>query len=83
MHFRPWVSPWCKRRQITDHCHSDQAQTVARRVEKFAELMQSVWLSKNDYERRVRTVGRITSMGPTLPKESSYTAPPCSFPNAV
>ena len=35
---------------------SDQAETVSRRVEKFAELMQSVWLSKNDYERRVRAV---------------------------
>ena len=34
----------------------DQAETVSRRVEKFAELMQSVWLSKNDYERRVRAV---------------------------
>lgn len=32
----------------------DQAETVSRRVEKFAELMQSVWLSRNDYERRVR-----------------------------
>ncbi|EMD40209.1 hypothetical protein CERSUDRAFT_151252 [Gelatoporia subvermispora B] len=32
----------------------DQAETVSRRVEKFAELMYSVWLSKNDYERRVR-----------------------------
>jgi len=32
----------------------DQAETVSRRVEKFAELMHSVWLSKNDYERRVR-----------------------------
>lgn len=35
----------------------DQAETVSRRVEKFAELMYSVWLSKNDYERRVREVG--------------------------
>ncbi|KAH9948880.1 actinin-like protein [Amylocystis lapponica] len=34
----------------------DQAETVSRRVEKFAELMQSVWLSKNDYERRVRAL---------------------------
>ncbi|KAF7795394.1 hypothetical protein EIP86_006552 [Pleurotus ostreatoroseus] len=33
-----------------------QAETVSRRVEKFAELMQSVWLSKNDYERRVRAL---------------------------
>ena len=32
----------------------DQAQTESRRVEKFAELMQSVWLIRNDYERRVR-----------------------------
>lgn len=32
----------------------DQAETVSRRVEKFAELMHSVWLSKNDFERRVR-----------------------------
>ncbi|KAI0916871.1 hypothetical protein AcW1_007797 [Taiwanofungus camphoratus] len=34
----------------------DQAETVSRRVEKFAELMHSVWLSKNDYERRVRAL---------------------------
>ncbi|EJD50612.1 hypothetical protein AURDEDRAFT_143461 [Auricularia subglabra TFB-10046 SS5] len=34
----------------------DQAETVARRVEKFAELMQSVWMSKNDYERRARVL---------------------------
>ncbi|KAK0221697.1 actinin-like protein [Armillaria fumosa] len=32
----------------------DQAETVSRRVDKFAELMQSVWLSRNDYERRVK-----------------------------
>ncbi|TDL23233.1 hypothetical protein BD410DRAFT_769110 [Rickenella mellea] len=36
----------------------DQAETVSRRVEKFAELMQSVWVSKNDYERRVRALLR-------------------------
>ncbi|EJU03207.1 hypothetical protein DACRYDRAFT_65404 [Dacryopinax primogenitus] len=30
-----------------------QQETVSRRVEKFAELMHSVWLSKNDYERRI------------------------------
>ena len=45
----------------------DQAETVSRRVEKFAELMQSVWLSRNDYERRVREV-RDTS-----PSKSSWT----------
>ncbi|KAG8677921.1 alpha-actinin, partial [Ceratobasidium sp. 395] len=32
----------------------DQHETVSRRIEKFAELMHSVWLSRNDYERRMR-----------------------------
>lgn len=32
----------------------DQAETVSRRVEKFADLMHSVWVSRNDYERRMR-----------------------------
>ncbi|KAG9315739.1 actinin-like protein [Chiua virens] len=36
----------------------DQAETVSRRVEKFAELMQSLWTSKNDYERRARNLLR-------------------------
>lgn len=36
--------------------YTDQAETVSRRVEKFAELMQSVWLSRNDYERRAKAV---------------------------
>ncbi|KAI3616115.1 actin cross-linking [Moniliophthora roreri] len=36
------------------HVSPDQAETVSRRVEKFAELMQSVWVSRNDYERRIR-----------------------------
>ncbi|KAH7103321.1 calponin homology domain-containing protein [Auriculariales sp. MPI-PUGE-AT-0066] len=39
----------------------DQAETVARRVEKFAELMQSVWLSRNDYERRAKAL--LASIG--------------------
>lgn len=34
----------------------DQAETVSRRIEKFAELMRSIWVSRNDYERRVRAV---------------------------
>ena len=40
----------------------DQATTVSRRVDKFAELMQSVWLIKNDYERRVRLVTQFFSL---------------------
>ena len=35
---------------------TEQSETVTRRVEKFAELMQSVWTSKNDYERRVKAL---------------------------
>ena len=40
----------------TDDAIPDQAETVSRRLEKFAELMQSIWVSRNDYERRVRAV---------------------------
>lgn len=36
----------------------EQTETVSRRVEKFAELMQSVWMSRNDYERRVEELLR-------------------------
>ncbi|KAI0373677.1 actinin-like protein [Pilatotrama ljubarskyi] len=39
----------------------EQTETVSRRVEKFAELMQSVWTSRNDYERRVRELLRSMS----------------------
>ncbi|KAI0699926.1 actinin-like protein [Cerioporus squamosus] len=39
----------------------EQTETVSRRVEKFAELMQSVWTSRNDYERRVRALLRSMS----------------------
>ncbi|KAJ1303349.1 hypothetical protein OPQ81_011544 [Rhizoctonia solani] len=34
----------------------DQQETVSRRVEKFADLMHSVWLSRNDYEKRMRAL---------------------------
>lgn len=42
------------------HSSKDQAETVARRVVKFAELMQSMWISRNDYERRVCQVCALT-----------------------
>ncbi|KAF5309603.1 hypothetical protein D9611_013983 [Ephemerocybe angulata] len=32
----------------------DQAENESRRVEKFADLMQSVWIIRTDYERRAR-----------------------------
>ncbi|KAF8685723.1 Ca2+ insensitive EF hand [Rhizoctonia solani] len=34
----------------------DQQETVSRRIEKFADLMYSVWLSRNDYEKRMRAL---------------------------
>jgi cofilin len=34
--------------------NADQAETESRRVEKFADLMQSVWIIRTDYERRAR-----------------------------
>lgn len=57
-----WVS--CRGLQglVNSHViHIDQAETVSRRVEKFAELMQSVWISKNDYERRARNVCLVST----------------------
>ena len=49
------------RLSLTNRYVIDQAETVSRRVEKFAELMQSVWLSRNDYERRVKALLRSMS----------------------
>ncbi|KAJ2923764.1 hypothetical protein H1R20_g13333, partial [Candolleomyces eurysporus] len=34
--------------------NADQAETESRRVENFADLMQSVWVIRTDYERRAR-----------------------------
>ena len=57
-HFQPWVCTALDKVTYTEPS-ADQAQTVSRRAERFAELMQSVWVSRNDYERRVRrTVSR-------------------------
>jgi len=41
---------------VSSSSRIDQAETVSRRIEKFADLMQSIWVSRNDYERRVRAV---------------------------
>lgn len=55
---RLWVCAPFKVEPLTDmlNFHLDQAETVSRRVEKFAELMQSVWTTRNDYEERMRKV---------------------------
>ncbi|KAF8319071.1 hypothetical protein DL93DRAFT_2053972 [Clavulina sp. PMI_390] len=49
----------------------DQAETVSRRVEKFAELMQSVWASRNDYEERMRNL--LASIEHTIQKWKDVT----------
>ena len=59
MHFLLWVRCATRFLPYLAEPLADQAQTVSRRVEKFAELMQSVWVSRNDYERRVRLVGLL------------------------
>ncbi|KAF9525906.1 actin cross-linking [Crepidotus variabilis] len=56
----------------------DQAETESRRVEKFAELMQSVWLIRNDYERRIRlllaALSEIQSQWAATELATTYTA---------
>ncbi|KAF8511589.1 calponin homology domain-containing protein [Gautieria morchelliformis] len=51
----------------------DQAETVSRRVIKFAELMQSVWVSQNDYERRARALLHALSTTQSQWAASSFT----------
>lgn len=60
------------------YVQTDQAETVSRRIEKFADLMQSIWVSRNDYERRVRAVRdkHLFSVAPR--KSNDITAPCCS-----
>lgn len=47
----------------------DQTETDARRVEKFADLIYTIWLSRNDYEKRCCKV--ITFIADQLFKNSS------------
>ena len=72
-HSPPWASQIALlQAQRTDIRLPDQAETVSRRVEKFAELMQSVWLSKNDYERRVRAVRSSIPCSFSLPSFTTF-----------
>ena len=57
---------------------TDQAETVSRRIEKFADLMQSIWVSRNDYERRVRAVRDKHLYSIAERKSNGITAPCCS-----
>ncbi|KAK8865644.1 hypothetical protein IAR55_000789 [Kwoniella newhampshirensis] len=55
-------------------------ETGARRVEKFAELMQGLWTNKNDFERRLSLL--IEALETT--RRSWSTAPqPTTYPDAI
>nr|XP_019011848.1 actin cross-linking [Kwoniella pini CBS 10737]OCF50629.1 actin cross-linking [Kwoniella pini CBS 10737] len=58
----------------------DKAETGARRVEKFAELMQGLWTNKNDFERRMAAL--LTSLDSTL-HSWSLTPQSTTYPEAI
>src|SRR5688572_24724571 len=55
----------------------DQAETVSRRVEKFSEIMHSIWLIRSEYEKRTRTLlaslSSIQTQWSTAEFSGSYT----------
>ncbi|ODO11861.1 hypothetical protein I350_00645 [Cryptococcus amylolentus CBS 6273] len=57
----------------------DKAETGARRVEKFAELMQGVWANKNDFETRLAL---LLSALATTEQAWSISPTPESYPDA-
>lgn len=58
----------------------DKAETGARRVEKFAEVMQGVWANKNDFERRLDLL--LSALSAT--EQSWFIAPqPSTYPEAI
>jgi len=65
------LHPICTSPIIHPFLPTDQAQTASRRVEKIAELMQSVWLIRNDYERLVRLLLQHSSTKLSDPRKSS------------
>ncbi|WVF70936.1 hypothetical protein IAT40_005731 [Kwoniella sp. CBS 6097] len=58
----------------------DKAETGARRVEKFAELMQGLWTNKNDFERRMSSL--LSALQAT---QHSWTITPqaTTYPEAI
>ncbi|KAK4688455.1 hypothetical protein P7C73_g1661, partial [Tremellales sp. Uapishka_1] len=58
----------------------DKAETVARRVEKFAELMQGIWSNKNDFERRMENLQAALA---TTQSSWSASPGPTTYPEAI
>nr|ODO02601.1 actin cross-linking [Cryptococcus depauperatus CBS 7855] len=58
----------------------DKAETGARRIEKFTELMQGIWANKNDFEKRLSHL--LSSLSST--EESWSVSPqPTTYPEAI
>lgn len=53
--------------------HLDKVETAGRRVEKFADMMTSVWTMENDYERRTKELYRAVTALITDWKKSKFT----------
>lgn len=58
----------------------DKAETGARRVELFAEVMKSIWVARNDFERRMSAL--LAAMNQTRAVWASAT-PASSYPEAI
>ncbi|WVR05610.1 hypothetical protein IAU60_002632 [Kwoniella sp. DSM 27419] len=58
----------------------DKAETGARRVEKFVELMQGLWINKNDFERRMSVLLEALQ---TTQQEWSNVAQATTYPEAI
>ncbi|WWC88137.1 uncharacterized protein L201_003041 [Kwoniella dendrophila CBS 6074] len=58
----------------------EKADTGARRVEKFAELIQGLWTNKNDFERRMTSL--LSSLDSTL-HSWSVTPQSTTYPEAI
>lgn len=59
---------------------TDKAETGARRVELFAEVMRSIWVARNDFERRMSAL--LDAMNQTRAVWASAT-PAASYPEAI
>lgn len=59
---------------------TDKAETGARRVELFAEVMKSIWVARNDFERRMSAL--LNAMNQTRAVWANAT-PATSYPEAI
>lgn len=67
-------------RRISQLTTADKAETGARRVEKFAEVMQSIMVTRNDFEKRMAAL-----LAALAKQRQGWTAAeqPKSYPDAI